>query len=100
MIAILILVVVLVVAFLFGIFIWYATGGDKPDEDPYDPNAEPNDLKIKLLKIKDALSTDDSNLTFCSKCNKHMARLYYSDNKPTNEYQCLSCRRTVTLTIR
>lgn len=88
-----------VVAFFSGIFIFKAFSEDKPDEDPYDTNAEPNDLKIKLLKIKDALSTDDSNFTFCRKCNKHMVRLYYND-KPLNEYQCLSCRKTITLTIK
>jgi len=98
MIAIFLLAIGAMLAFTFGVFIWNVT--KRPDDEAQDdPNADPCELKIKLLKVKETLSTDSSNLTFCQRCNKHMARLYYND-KPTNEYQCLSCRKSITLIAR
>ena len=89
-------IMTLVIAFAAGFFIWSAMNPTKTADKSHESDYQPGQLKTTLLKVKEALSEDDSSLTYCKRCNRSMLRQYYN-NRPTNDYKCSNCGNTVTL---
>lgn len=97
-VALIFVVAVMFLGGLVGMGIFVLMGGGRSEPEP-DPNRTPGPLKSTLLAMKESLRKDESNPIFCSSCNSYMLRLYAGD-KPTNDYQCQHCQRTVSITAR
>jgi len=98
MIVIIIVFCTFALAFVAGMGIYTALGGGKQNETPSDPYREPGPFKTSLLKMKETFREDGNNFTYCSKCNKHMTPIYCEIGKPSHQYQCMSCRKIITIT--
>ena len=99
MIAVVFLFVMGVFAFFFSIWLAGLLGITNKNKTQHENIYEPGPIKTTILKMKETFREDSANPTYCCRCNKHMIPLYYNDGNPANQYQCVTCKNIITITV-